>query len=75
MSTIQINFVFENYCLPPNFDSNFNIRFDQDDPEMKGQLMFSLMAPDDQGPIVNGRLEPYDAKQLRDFLNYALKDL
>jgi hypothetical protein len=42
---------------------------------MHNILCFDISHPDDGvEDIVSGQLEMYEAKQLRDFLNYALKD-
>lgn len=78
MNTIDIKFRFSNDCVPgirPD-DSLLAVGFILGDPEMRGVLCFGIShhksGVDD---IAQGQLEIDEAKQLRDFLNYALRDL
>ena len=78
MSSINIKLAFENNEMPchKSTHSVLTIGFDVLEPEMQGILCFEISHPDDGvQDIAYGQLEIEQAKQLRDFLNYALRDL
>jgi hypothetical protein len=77
MSSINIKLNFENNWMPCHKSTHLvlTIGFVICEPEMHNILCFDISHPDDGvEDIVSGQLEMYEAKQLRDFLNYALKD-
>jgi len=78
MSSINIKLGFENNCMPchKSTHSVLTIGFEICEPEMQGILCFEISHPDDGiEDIAHGQFSIDEAKHLRDFLNYALKDL